>query len=131
MFALGSYVPLFLLLTLTGVLPTHLGIASIREILLQALFQGVFVVAVAGITFVTMVQAFGPVRSAMITALVPGLSALGAALLLGEPLSWNLLAGLALVTAGILFGVRAVRPNTPDSIASGARAASAGGQNHP
>ena len=42
----------------------------------------------------------------MITAVVPGLSALGAVVLLGEPMSWNLLAGLALVTSGILFGVR-------------------------
>jgi len=42
----------------------------------------------------------------MITALVPGLSALGAVVFLGEPLSWNLWAGLALVTGGILFGVR-------------------------
>jgi drug/metabolite transporter (DMT)-like permease len=42
----------------------------------------------------------------MITALVPGLSALGAVWFLGEPLYWNLLVGLALVTGGILFGVR-------------------------
>ena len=42
----------------------------------------------------------------MITALVPGLSALGAVWFLGEPMHWNLLAGLALVTGGILFGVR-------------------------
>jgi drug/metabolite transporter (DMT)-like permease len=42
----------------------------------------------------------------MITALVPGLSALGAVWFLGEPMHWNLLAGLALVTSGILFGVR-------------------------
>jgi drug/metabolite transporter (DMT)-like permease len=43
----------------------------------------------------------------MITALVPGLSAMGAVLLLGEPLYWNLGAGLMMVTLGILFGVRA------------------------
>jgi drug/metabolite transporter (DMT)-like permease len=45
----------------------------------------------------------------MITALVPGLSALAAVALLGEPLHWNLLVGLALVTAGILLGVQASR----------------------
>jgi len=38
---------------------------------------------------------------------VPGLSALAAVVFLGEPLHWNLLAGLVLVTVGILFGVRA------------------------
>ena len=65
-------------------------------------------VVVAGVTFTRMVQYFGPVRTTMITALVPGLSAFGAVFLLGEPLYWNLAAGLALVTLGILFGVRAV-----------------------
>ena len=42
----------------------------------------------------------------MITALVPGLSAFAAVIFLGEPLHWNLSAGLALVTLGILFGLR-------------------------
>jgi drug/metabolite transporter (DMT)-like permease len=46
----------------------------------------------------------------MITALVPGLSAMGAVWFLGEPMHWNLLAGLALVTGGILFGVRQAKP---------------------
>jgi drug/metabolite transporter (DMT)-like permease len=41
----------------------------------------------------------------MITAVVPGSSALAAVFFLGEPLYWNLAAGLLLVTAGILFGV--------------------------
>ncbi len=43
----------------------------------------------------------------MITAVVPGLSALGAVIFLREPLYWNLLVGLALVTLGITIGVRA------------------------
>jgi drug/metabolite transporter (DMT)-like permease len=52
--------------------------------------------------------------------LVPGLSALGAVWFLGEPLHWNLLAGLALVTSGILFGVwqtkkPAVAPTSPST----------------
>jgi len=48
----------------------------------------------------------------MMTAVVPGLTALGAALVLAEPMPWNVLAGLALVTCGIVFGVRnaAARP---------------------
>lgn len=108
-FACFSYVPLFALLAASGVLPTRLGAAPWGEIVFQALFQGVASVIISGITFVQMVRAVGPVRSTMITALVPGLSALGAVLLLGEPLGWSLLAGLALVTAGILIGVRAAR----------------------
>lgn len=120
------YVPAFALLAGSGLLPTRLAQAPWGEIAFQALFQGVGSVVISGITFVQMVRVFGPVRSTMITALVPGLSALGAVLLLGEPLGLNLLAGLALVTAGILFGVRAARPATPDLIAVGARQTSAG-----
>ena len=129
-FAFVTYVPLFVLLTQTGVLTTHLGSAPWGEIAFQALFQGVGSVVISGITFVQMVRAFGPVRSTMITALVPGLSAMGAVLLLGEPLGWNLLAGLALVTAGILFGVRAARPapaNASNLAAACADSSRAGG----
>ena len=127
-FAFVTYVPLFAVLTASGVLPTRLGAAPWSEIVFQALFQGVGSVVISGITFVQMVRAFGPVRSTMITALVPGLSALGAVLWLGEPLGWNLMAGLALVTAGILFGVRATRQITPNSIAIGACQTGAGAQ---
>ena len=116
-FALLAYLPTFALLTATGVLPTRLAQAPWGELVWQALFQGVGTVVIAGIAFVQMVRVFGPLRSTMITALVPGLSALGAVLLLGEPLGWNLLAGLALVTAGILIGVRAASRNTTKTIA--------------
>lgn len=121
-----AYLPLYLLLVGTGLVPTGLGRASVAEIVLQGLFQGVGVVVIAGISFVVMVQAFGPVRSMMLTALVPGLSALGAVLLLGEPLGWNLVAGLALVTAGILFGVRATGTAPAPATASPAPARLAG-----
>jgi drug/metabolite transporter (DMT)-like permease len=82
-------------------------------LLFQAAFQGVGSVAISGITFTLMVRHFGPVRSTMITAIVPGLSALGAVPLLGEPLHWNLVVGLALVTFGILFGVLSTLKATP------------------
>jgi len=111
-FALMSYVPAYILLLATGVLKSHLPSAPVGEIVFQMLFQGVGSVAISGITFTKMIEYFGPVRSTMITALVPGLSALGAVIFLGEPLYWNLLAGLACVTLGILFGVRKAIPAT-------------------
>ena len=73
---------------------------------------------ISGITFTQMVRHFGPVRTTMITALVPGLSALAAVVLLGEPLGWNLWAGLALVTGGIVFGVRGLALKKPELIAN-------------
>jgi drug/metabolite transporter (DMT)-like permease len=117
-FAFVTFVPLYFALIGLGVLPTHLMQVPWSEILFQAVFQGVGSVVISGITFTQMVRHYGPVRSTMITALVPGLSALGAVWFLGEPMHWNLLAGLALVTSGILFGVRqakkpAVAPTSP------------------
>jgi drug/metabolite transporter (DMT)-like permease len=109
-FAFLVYVPAYTALTLGGWTGGQVFNAPLGEVLFQMFFQGWGSVVISGITFTQMIQHFGPVRSTMITALVPGLSALGAVWLLGEPLSWNLWAGLALVTLGILFGVRAVVP---------------------
>jgi drug/metabolite transporter (DMT)-like permease len=105
-FALFSYLPFYALLLGLGAIHSHLPSAPVGEVLFQLLFQGIGSVVISGITFVRMIQYFGPVRSTMITALVPGLSALGAVVFLAEPLQWNLLAGLVLVTVGITFGVR-------------------------
>ncbi len=106
-FAFLSFVPLYAVLLLTHAVDGHLFTAPLSQLLFQTLYQGLGSVVISGIAFTKMIQHFGPVRSTMITALVPGLSAFGAVLFLGEPLYWNLAAGLALVTLGILFGVRA------------------------
>ena len=105
-FAFLSYVPAYALLAGLGVIASRLGSAPLGEIMFQMLFQGVGSVVISGITFTRMIQYFGPVRSTMITAVVPGLSALAAVFFLGEPLHWNLIAGLLLVTGGILLGVQ-------------------------
>lgn len=105
-FALFSYLPFYLLLQALGLIQSQLANAPWPELLFQFVFQGLGSVVISGMTFVRMIEYFGPVRSTMITALVPGLSALGAVIFLGEPLYWNLLAGLVLVTVGITFGVR-------------------------
>ncbi len=105
-FAFVTYLPTYTVLALTGMVHAKLFTAPWPDLVFQAMFQGWGSVVISGITFTQMIRHFGPVRSTMITALVPGLSALGAVLLLGEPLHWNLAVGLALVTGGILFGVR-------------------------
>lgn len=121
-FALLSFVPAYGLLLVLGVLKSHLLAAPVGEVLFQVLFQGVGSVAIAGVTFTKMIEHFGPVRSTMITALVPGLSALGAVIVLNEPLYWNLIAGLVLVTVGIVFGVRKTVATPPQKPASTAAA---------
>jgi len=108
-FTFVVYVPAYTVLVLLHWVPGRVFTAPWQDVLFQMVFQGVGSVVISGITFTKMIQYFGPVRSTMITALVPGMSAIAAAVFLGEPLPWNLLAGLALVTLGIVFGVRAVR----------------------
>jgi drug/metabolite transporter (DMT)-like permease len=104
-FAFFVYVPVYCILVWAGALPGLFFTAPVRDVVLQMLMQGVGSVVVSGITFNMMIRTFGPVRSTMLTAVVPGLSALSAAVLLGEPLPWNVVCGLTLVTAGIVFGV--------------------------
>lgn len=132
-FACLTYVPTYLVLIAGGWVHSRLGQAPVGEVAFQMLFQGVGSVVISGITFTKMIQYFGPVRSTMITALVPGLSAFGAVLFLDEPLQWSLIAGLLLVTAGILFGIQKTRAAavaaTPE-VASSASGVAAGGPSH-
>jgi len=101
--------------------PGQVLVAPWRDVVFQMFFQGIGSVVVSGMTFTKMIQHFGPVRSTMITALVPGLSAISAVMFLGEPLGWNVLAGLTLVTLGIVFGVwraaKVASPSTTNTIA--------------
>ncbi len=105
-FAFVTYVPVYTVLLLLQAVPGQVLVAPMGEVVFQMFFQGVGSVVISGISFTKMIQHFGPVRSTMITAVVPGSSALAAAVVLGEPLPWNVLCGLALVTLGIVFGVR-------------------------
>lgn len=114
------YVPAHALLVGLGAVTSRLALAPWSEILFHMAFQGGGSVVISGIAFTRMIQHFGPVRSAMITALVPGLSAIGAVVFLGEPMYWNLVAGLLLVTAGILLGVLRKAPPTPATLPASA-----------
>ena len=109
-FSCTTFIPAYAMAASMGWVRSHLSTAPIEEMLFQAIYQGIGSVVISGITFNVMIRHFGPVRSTMITALVPGLSALGAVMFLNEPMSLNLLAGLVLVTCGILFGVRLPKP---------------------
>ena len=103
---LGSavvYLPIWWLL-----LPSTLDQASLAEILMQSVYQGVLVVFVAMLLYTQAVRHLGPQAVALLMAVVPGLSALAAVPVLDEPLSLLALAGLAAVTAGAVLGARQV-----------------------
>ncbi len=96
-----AYLPIWWLF-----LPSTLGQAPATEIAMQAVYQGVLVVFVAMLLYTFAVRQIGAQPVALMMAVVPGLSALAAVPVLGEPLSLLSLAGLAAVTAGAVMGAR-------------------------
>jgi drug/metabolite transporter (DMT)-like permease len=96
-----AYLPLWWLF-----LPSTLAQAPLAEIAMQAIYQGVLVVFVAMLLYTFAVRQIGAQPVALMMAVVPGLSALAAVPVLGEPLSLLSLAGLAAVTAGAVLGAR-------------------------
>jgi drug/metabolite transporter (DMT)-like permease len=102
-----GYVPLFALGAAAGWIPTKLASAPWSEIAFQAVYQGGFAMLVAGVAFTQVVKTFGPVRTTMITAVVPVLATLLAVPLLGESLTATAVVGLLCVTLGLVIGVRA------------------------
>ncbi|MGG5809228.1 DMT family transporter [Falsiroseomonas sp. CW058] len=105
LWAAPLYLPVWWLL-----LPSNLAAVPVGAVAYQLVFQGIFAVLVAGFLFTRAVQAIGAPRTTTITALVPGMAALAAWPLLGEPLGPAGLAGVALVTAGMVIAVLPPRP---------------------
>ena len=105
--AVGSmalFTPVYLLF-----LPKGLGATPLAEIIFQGFFQG-FVAVIVGVwAYTRAVQALGPATTTMLTAAVPGIVAVLAIPLLGEPLTPLAGLGLVLVTAGMLGTVLALR----------------------
>ena len=89
-------------------LPSTLSQAPVAEIAVQAAYQGVLVVFVAMMLYTFAVRSLGGQTVTLLMAIVPGVSALAAVPVLGEPLSLFTLAGLGAVTMGAVLGARVV-----------------------
>lgn len=76
--------------------------AAPRELVLQVVVQGVLIGVVSIVVYTRAVAALGPATAALFTASVPGVTTFGAALLLHERPSAGALAGIAVVTAGMI-----------------------------
>ena len=99
-----AYLPVYLTF-----LPSNLFIAPLGEVFLQGIFQGFLSVIVALLAFTRAVAALGPVVTAMMTSVVPGIAALAAIPLLHEPLSAVAGVGIIFVTFGMVGGVLSMR----------------------
>ena len=95
------YLPVYLLL-----LPKAILIASVNDILLQALYQGVVVAVIAMLFFMAAMTRLGPTRLGAFMALVPAVAGISASLILGEMLNAWLIAGLLATSAGAWLGAR-------------------------
>lgn len=98
-------VPLLPLLAL--VQPVNLLQVPLPAIALQALYQGVLVGAVALFLYTEAVAILGAARAALFLPLVPVVTALSGAALLGERASGLEIAGMALAVTGMVVALKA------------------------
>lgn len=91
------YLPLWWLF-----LPSTLAAAPWQEIALQGVYQGLIAAFIAGIMIAFAARTLGSTRQSAIMSGAPALAVLMAIPLLGEIPSWISVAGVVVVTAGIL-----------------------------
>jgi drug/metabolite transporter (DMT)-like permease len=70
---------------------------------------GLLGTAVAQILSYRMIRLYGSSRSVLVAYMLPAFALAYGAIFLSEPLSWQKLAGLALILGGVGLGVGAVR----------------------
>ncbi len=96
------------LLPLLGLVqPINLAQVPLAAILVQALYQGVLVGALALFLYTRSVAVLGAARAALFLPLVPVVTALSGMALLGETASGLEIAGMALAIAGMVVALRA------------------------
>jgi drug/metabolite transporter (DMT)-like permease len=100
-FSLCCFLPIYALLPGKALL-----LVSARELLLQALVQGVLVGAVSIFVYTRAVAALGPAKTALFTAAVPCVTTLAAIPLLSEIPSIISLSGVGIVTLGMIVALR-------------------------
>lgn len=87
--------------------------APLREVLFQVVAQGIFVAILGLYFYAEAVRLLGAPRAAIFGSLVPALAVLIGVPVLGEFPGWVTLAGIALVTAGVVLVVTGARPRAP------------------
>jgi len=88
-------------------------LVSARELLLQAIAQGVLIGAISIFVYTRAVANIGPTRIAFFTAAVPCITTLAAVPLLGEIPSRAGAIGVCMVTLGMIVAVRRARDTRP------------------
>ncbi|TAH53085.1 MAG: DMT family transporter [Betaproteobacteria bacterium] len=95
----AAYLPVYWL-----ALPKTIQHAPWDALLLQGVYQGIIAALLAGGLYSYANQKIGASRASMALAVVPAVSAIAAYLLLDEPISLAVGAGIVIVTAGAVLG---------------------------
>ncbi|MDP2229218.1 MAG: DMT family transporter [Moraxellaceae bacterium] len=95
------YLPVYALL-----LPKGITAVPLHDVLVQAFYQGVLVVILAMLLYMQAMVRLGPTRLGAVMATVPAVAGISATLILGEPFTAFLVAGLVLTSAGAWLGSR-------------------------
>jgi len=85
-------------------LPKAIATVPVTFVLMQGVYQGILAASIAGLLFAYAIHNIGPQRATLMLAMVPGMSAVAAAPLLGESLDGVTVAGVVLVTVGAVLG---------------------------
>jgi drug/metabolite transporter (DMT)-like permease len=104
-FSMCAFLPLYVLLPGKGLM-----LAPGRDLLLQALIQGVLIGAVSIFVYTRAVTTLGPATTAGFTAAVPCITTLAAIPLLSERPGLAGMAGVGVVTLGMLVAMPTQRP---------------------
>lgn len=92
-------------------LPKAMFAVPLTQLILQGVYQGLVAAVGAGLLFAYASQTIGPIKAALMLALVPGISAVAAVPLLGEPINALILLGLVCVSLGAVLGAVASAPH--------------------
>jgi len=107
-FAMAIYLPVYLLF-----LPKKLLLAGWGDIALQCVYQGLIAAMVAASLYSYANQKIGACQASMMLALVPAVSAIGAYFILAEQLTWTVILGILVVSAGAVTGAMPTRVIEP------------------
>lgn len=89
--------------------------ASVPDLILQALFQGVVIGAVSIFAYTRATALLGPTSAALLTTIVPAITTVLSIPLLGEWPSVIVAAGIVMTTMGMVIALRATPPNEPQA----------------
>jgi len=91
-------------------LPNGLAQATVQDIAIQAIFQGIATAVVAIFLFSTAIRILGAARAVVVLALIPVFAVVSAIFLLGEwptPFEWG---AMGAIVAGIVYALDLARP---------------------